>query len=37
VHLVGFHYKNISRCAVPWMSNSESRLPTATDFEEAYY
>jgi len=22
VHLVGFYYKNISRCTVLWMSNS---------------
>jgi len=24
VHLVGFYYKNISRCTVFWMSNSHS-------------
>jgi len=25
VHLVGFHYKNISWCTVLWMSNSSSK------------
>jgi len=24
VHLVGFHYKNTSRCTVLWMSNDIS-------------
>ena len=34
VHLVGFHYKNISRCTVLWMSNSIA-LSTQTSYVRA--
>jgi hypothetical protein len=35
VHLVGFYYKNVSRCTVLWMSNS--KLFLTVKFIVIYY